>query len=170
MPKRKRRTEEEMIADLQAEIDRLKKKAVGRNKYSSDQIRDERDRLDLSAADYGRLIGVSHLTIYNWEHGRSIPRQKQLNSWLQVKGISQGDAFKALGIKPASSGFTPEAVYEERERLELSAADYGQLVGVSPLTIYNWEKGASSPQRKQLDAWLAVKGIGKRKAWTELGY
>ena len=37
------------------------------------------------------------------------------------------------------------------------------------LTIYNWEKGKTRPQAKQLEKWLAVKGIGKRKAWGRLG-
>jgi transcriptional regulator with XRE-family HTH domain len=50
----------------------------------------------------------------------------------------------------------------------LSAADYGELVGVSGLTIYNWEKGKTKPREAQLDKWLTVKGIGKRKAWRQL--
>lgn len=58
---------------------------------------------------------------------------------------------------------------EERGRLELSAADYGELIGVSQVTIYNWEKGKSQPQAAQLEKWLAVKGIGKREAWRRLG-
>jgi DNA-binding transcriptional regulator YiaG len=66
--------------------------------------------------------------------------------------------------------FSPEAVYEDRMRLELSAADYAKLVGVSMLTIYNWEWGKSVPQRRQLESWLKVKRLSPRKAWRELGY
>ena len=57
-----------------------------------------------------------------------------------------------------------------RARLGLSAADYGELVGVSALTIYNWEKGKGTPRPAQLDAWLELVGIGKRDAWERLGY
>ena len=42
--------------------------------------------------------------------------------------------------------------------------------GVSALTIYNWEMGKSRSRAMQLDEWLAVNGIGKRKAWKRLGY
>lgn len=159
-----------MISDLEREIEKLKKKAAGRSQFSPREIKTERDRLDLSAADYGKLIGVSHLTIYNWEHGRTAPRQKQLQDWIGIRGITKEDAWAQLGLDPTGGGFSPDAIFEERERLELSAADYGELMGVSPLTIYNWEKGKSKPQRKQLDAWLAIKGIAKKTAWKELGY
>ena len=66
--------------------------------------------------------------------------------------------------------FTPDRVSQERERLELSAADYALLVGVTPLTIYNWEHGRSKPRAAQLERWLDVLGIPKRKAWKQLGY
>jgi len=66
---------------------------------------------------------------------------------------------------------TPQGGYkfQERKRLGLSAAKYGELVGVSMLTIYNWEKGVLHPPRARLEKWLAVKGIGKGKAEKMLG-
>ena len=64
--------------------------------------------------------------------------------------------------------FSPQWLQAHRERLELSAADYAALVGVSPLTIYNWEKGKTRPGQPQLEAWGAIKGLGKREAWRRL--
>ncbi len=64
--------------------------------------------------------------------------------------------------------FSPKWVASDRERLGLSAKDYSLLVGVSMLTIYNWEKGKSKPQAKALAGWAAVRGIGKREAWRRL--
>ena len=64
--------------------------------------------------------------------------------------------------------FSPSWVEGHRERLELSAADYGTLVGVSSQTIYNWEKGTSRPGKEQLAAWAAIRGLGKREAWKRL--
>ncbi len=55
-----------------------------------------------------------------------------------------------------------------RSRLGLSAKDYGQLMGVSGLTIYNWEAGKSKPRRSQLPRIVAVRGIGKREALLRL--
>src|SRR5437016_786072 len=43
-------------------------------RFSARSVRAQRRRLGLSAEDYGKLIGVSGLTIYNWEHGRTRPR------------------------------------------------------------------------------------------------
>lgn len=47
-------------------------------------------------------------------------------------------------------------------------ADFTALVGVSGLTIYNWEKGETRPQQRQLEAWAAVRGVRRREAWRML--
>jgi DNA-binding transcriptional regulator YiaG len=64
--------------------------------------------------------------------------------------------------------FSARSVKAQRKRLGLSALDYGKLVGVSGLTIYSWESGKSRPRKAQLDAFLAVRGIGKREAMAKL--
>ena len=80
---------------------------------------------------------------------------------------------RRLGAPPKASAaegvrFAARWVKADRERLGLSAKDYGLLVGVAGLTIYNWEKGKSKPRDKQLAAWAKVRGIGKREAWRRL--
>ena len=165
--RRPRRTPDEQVADLEAQIQELRSRSRVAKKFSAEALYAERERLELSAANYAELVGVSPLTIYSWENGRSRPRPAQLGRWLEVKGIRKDQAWADLGIEDE---FSPGAVSAERKRLELSAADYGELVGVSQLTIYNWEKGKTKPRAAQLDKWLAVKGIGKRKAWARLGY
>lgn len=64
--------------------------------------------------------------------------------------------------------FSARSVKAQRQRLGLSAADYAKLVGVSPLTIYNWEHGKTRPRQEQLAALVAVRGIGKREAMARL--
>ncbi len=44
-------------------------------RFSARSVKAQRSRLGLSAADYGKLVGVSGLTIYNWEHGSLPPPQ-----------------------------------------------------------------------------------------------
>ena len=68
--------------------------------------------------------------------------------------------------KPAR--FSPKWVKADRKRLGLSARDYGRLVGVTGLTIYNWEHGKSKPSAERLVAWAEVRGIGKREAQRRL--
>ena len=64
--------------------------------------------------------------------------------------------------------FSPGWVEAHRDRLEFSAADYGELVGVSAMTIYNWEKGKTKPGPQQLAAWAEVRTLGKRDAIKRL--
>jgi len=69
---------------------------------------------------------------------------------------------------PAAVHLSPTWVRSPREKLELPQADYAALVGVSKLTIYNWESGRTRPAAKQLAAWGSVKALGKREAWRRL--
>ena len=64
--------------------------------------------------------------------------------------------------------FSPKFVKSHREKLGLSAADYARLVGVSALTIYNWEQGKSKPRAQQLADWAAIRNLGKREAKKQL--
>ncbi len=64
--------------------------------------------------------------------------------------------------------FSARSVKAQRRRSGLSAADYAQLVGVSTLTVYNWEQGKSRPRKEQLASLVALRGIGKREAQAKL--
>ena len=97
----------------------------------------------------------------------------------EVAALRRGVRFlekqekRRLGAAPKASAaegvrFAARWVKADRERLGLSAKDYGLLVGVAGLTIYNWEKGKSKPKDKQLAAWAKTRGIGKREAWRRL--
>lgn len=85
----------------------------------------------------------------------------------------QNRAGKAADAKPADdkrsarAQFSPDALKAHRERLELSADNYGRLIGVSGLSIYNWEKG-TRPRESSIAALMTIKGIGKREAAKRL--
>ncbi len=68
----------------------------------------------------------------------------------------------------ANVRFTAKGVKSQRERLGISAADYGKLVGVTGHTIYQWEHGTSRPRMAQLTALASLRGIGKREALARL--
>jgi DNA-binding transcriptional regulator YiaG len=65
-------------------------------RYSARSVKAQRERLGLSALNYGRLVGVSGLTVYNWEHGRSRPRKAQLTRLVAVRGIGKREAARRL--------------------------------------------------------------------------
>lgn len=64
--------------------------------------------------------------------------------------------------------FSPAWLRTHREKLGLSAADYGRLVGVSGLSIYNYESEKSVPRTAQKAKLAAVRGLGKREAQQRL--
>ena len=64
--------------------------------------------------------------------------------------------------------FSARSVTAQRHRTGLSAANYAKLVGVSPLTIYNWEHNKSRPRKEQFAALVALRGLGKREAQAKL--
>lgn len=86
------------------------------------------------------------------------------------KALAKGAPVAAAepGGEETSVRFSPGWVKKHRGKLELSQADYAALVGVSPLTIYNWESGKTRPRAQQLAAWGAIRGLGKREAWKRL--
>lgn len=81
---------------------------------------------------------------------------------------SAGTITAAPSDPHGDSRFSARSVRAQRRRTGLSAADYAKLVGVSPLTIYNWEHNKSRPRREQFSALLAIRGLGKREAQAKL--
>ena len=64
--------------------------------------------------------------------------------------------------------FSARSVRAQRHRLGLSAEDFATLVGVSPMTIYNWEHGKARPKDDRLAAFAALRNVGKREAAKKL--
>ena len=83
------------------------------------------------------------------------------------KSIASPSAAAAHDLN-GSTRFSARSVRAQRRRTGLSAADYAKLVGVSPLTIYNWEHNKSRPRQGQFTALVALRGLGKREAQTKL--
>jgi DNA-binding transcriptional regulator YiaG len=67
-------------------------------RFSTRSVKAQRRRLGLSAEDYGKLVGVSGLTIYNWEHGRTRPRAAQFEVLAGIRGITRREAAQRLGL------------------------------------------------------------------------
>jgi DNA-binding XRE family transcriptional regulator len=59
-------------------------------------LKSQRARLGLSAADFGRLVGVSAQSIYNWEQGNATPRAGQLAILAARRGLGKREALKLL--------------------------------------------------------------------------
>jgi DNA-binding transcriptional regulator YiaG len=65
-------------------------------RFSAKRLRAHREKLGLSAADYGLLLGVTGQTIYNWESERGTPRAAKVAEWAAMRGIGVREALKRL--------------------------------------------------------------------------
>lgn len=65
-------------------------------RFRADGMKTHRAKLGLSAADYGKLVGVSGLTIYHWESKKAKPRRSQLPKLASVRGLGKREAVKRL--------------------------------------------------------------------------
>lgn len=65
-------------------------------RFSAARLAAHRARLGLSAADYGRLVGMSGATIYLWEQGKSRPKPEQLQRLVEARTLSRRAALEQL--------------------------------------------------------------------------
>lgn len=63
-----------------------------RVRFSAKGLLSQRKRLGLSAAECGKLVGVSGQTIYNWEGGISRPRKQQVAGIASLRGMGKREA------------------------------------------------------------------------------
>lgn len=59
--------------------------------------------------------------------------------------------------------FSAPGLKKLRERLELSAPVLASILGVSSQSIYNWEQGASRPDKELIGNIAILKKMGKRE-------
>ena len=59
-------------------------------------LRTHRAKLGISAADYGRLVGASGLSVYHWEAGKTTPRPAQIEKLAAVRSLGKREAARRL--------------------------------------------------------------------------
>ena len=93
---------------LQSEVTRLERQ-VGKEaapqiaeagptkiRFSAKSVVAQRAGLGISAADFGRLVGVTANTIYKWEQGYARPRKAQLAAFAAIRGVGKTEAEARL--------------------------------------------------------------------------
>jgi DNA-binding transcriptional regulator YiaG len=70
-------------------------------RFSARSVKSQRTRLKLSAEDYAKLIGVSALSVYKWEHGKARPRKAQLAALVAARKLVRREAIKKLELAKA---------------------------------------------------------------------
>jgi DNA-binding transcriptional regulator YiaG len=65
-------------------------------RFRADGFASLRKKLGLSAADMGKLLGVSLQTVYHWEKGQSRPRASQMQGIAEVRKLGKRGAAARL--------------------------------------------------------------------------
>ncbi len=102
------------LGDLRREVAQLRKgkarvriakdgpEPTHKLRFVAKGLKAQRARLGLSASDYGRLVGVTHQTVRNWEEGHTRPSDADLAYIDRLRHTSKKDAHQALeSSKPA---------------------------------------------------------------------
>lgn len=130
---------------LKSEITRLARK----------EIRSSVDPLRKTAAAVRREVAQLKRQVASLE--------RQLKAAAKPPRATGAPPDQARGVR-----FTAKGLKALRARLGLSAAEFGQLVGASGQSIYNWEAGKAVPRAAQQVALAAMRGVGKREAAKRL--
>ena len=65
-------------------------------RFSGKGLAAQRKRLGLSAADFGKLIGVSGASVYLWEEGKTRPRATHMPGIAAVRSMGKREAIHRL--------------------------------------------------------------------------
>jgi len=122
------------------------------------EIRRQTQTLRRTSAQYRRDIAAMKRQLSDLQH-KVGPLQKRVLKTLSAEGVEP----KTDGVR-----FTAKGLRSQRQRLGLSAADYGKLVGVTGQTIYSWEHETSRPRKSQVVRLAVIRHLGKREALTRL--
>lgn len=135
-----------IAAALKAEISRVARKEIKGSsqvlRKSSAQYRTDIAALKRRVAELERLIG-------------RLSKGRGKADHLATGEVNDGNT----NLRFRAGGFATL-----REKLGLTAAQMGLLLGVSGQSVYKWEQGKSQPRDSQLPAIAAVRKMGKKKA------
>lgn len=135
-------------AVLKEEISRLSRR----------EIRRQVESMKRASTQYRRHIAALR---------REVSRLRQQISLL-VGRVLKGAPAASPTATAAAVRFVPNGLRAHRQRLGLSASDYGRLAGVSPQTIYNWEQGTTKPSEGRRAMLATLRKSGKREALARL--
>jgi DNA-binding transcriptional regulator YiaG len=119
------------------------------------ELRQETERLKKASAAYRSEIAALKRRVTALEKQMAQTSKKN-----PTKEAAPEEATKAR--------FSAKGLVTHRQRLGLSAADLGTLLGVSAQSIYLWEAGKTKPRQQQILAIAALRKMGKREAKARL--
>ena len=122
------------------------------------EARSETNALKKASAQYRR--DIAELKRRMTELQRKVaPLQKQ---------VLRNAPPQAADVDAERVRFSAKGLRLQRQRLGLSAANYGRLIGVTGQTVYSWEAETSRPRKQQVAQIASLRSLGKREAQARL--
>jgi DNA-binding transcriptional regulator YiaG len=137
-----------IAAILKEEITRLARK----------EVRRQTEVLRKASAQQRKYIAMLKKSISELQRDVTALKKQALKQPASISPSTgkKGTRFSAKGLR------------SHRNRLKLSAAAYGKLIGVTGQTVYKWENETVRPRAQQVEALAAVRGMGKKEVQTLL--
>lgn len=88
----------------------------------------------------------------------------------QARTVAAAPERESSQDEQAGLRFRAKGFAAHRQRLGLSAREMALLLGVSQISVYNWEQGKARPRASQLASIAAVRKLGKREAAAKLAH
>ncbi|MFQ6033044.1 MAG: helix-turn-helix domain-containing protein, partial [Candidatus Zixiibacteriota bacterium] len=107
-----------------------------RNEWTPDRIRNIREVLKLSQAEFAEKLGTSKRTVARWESGRAVP---SISLQLKLEELAKD----AIGFEVPY--YTPDEIRDIREKLFLTQEEFAQIIGATQWDISRWESGERIP-------------------------
>lgn len=149
----KMRTMPNIASILKAEISRVARK----------EVRTEIETLRKASTHHRAAIAALRRQVDKLE------KELRRSAKASPRGGAAADGSDDDGQSGPARRFSASRLATHREKLGLSAASYGKLVGVTGQTIYKWEQGKARPRKAQLEGLASVRGLSPREAAQQLG-
>lgn len=135
-----------IAAVLKTEIARISRK----------EVRNETEGLQATVAQQRKELAALKRQIVALE--KSMARVLRMS---RRESLSS-EPSHSIAPNTASVKFSAAKLAKHRERLGISANEYGALVGASGQSVYKWESGKAFPRAIQLERLSSVLSVGKR--------
>jgi DNA-binding transcriptional regulator YiaG len=136
-----------IAAALKSEISRIARK----------EMRAETEALKKASAGHRRELAALKKRLLELE--RQVKKTAR-----QAKTARAAKPDHAAELSGQSLRFSATRFAAQRKKLGLSAANFASLLGVSSISVYNWESGKTRPRQAQLEAIAAARKLRKKEA------
>jgi DNA-binding transcriptional regulator YiaG len=99
---------------------------------------------------------------------RLLKLQERKLAFLESQQAKQPKTDSAPEDVAPGSRFSARSVRAQRKRLKMTAEEFGKLIGVSPQTVYLWERGKVRPKASQFAVLISARSLGRREARAKL--